>query len=246
VFVDTDSVPAKDSRVGDLVQNEVEANLVYQFVETIVRCGVAQEQIGIISLYRQQVKLLSHLLQERKEIEIFTADRSQGRDKECIIISMVRSNDEGQVRHSFLWSRVVGRNTERGRQIGDLMKDWRRMNVAFTRARSKLIIVGSRKTLRATPLLKEFFNVMESQDWILSLPAKADTMHVVPGTSVSSQNKRPVDGRERFSVSDKENVVGVAAERPLKKAKGASKVSTAGEGILRGRPILKDLINNER
>ena len=126
------------------------------------------------------------------------------------------------------------------------MKDWRRMNVAFTRARSKLIIVGSRKTLRATPLLKEFFNVMESQNWILSLPPKADTMHVVPGTSVSNSNKRPVNGHERFSVHDKENVIGVAVERPSKKAKGAIKVLTAGEGILRGRPILKDLINNVR
>jgi DNA replication ATP-dependent helicase Dna2 len=113
VFVDTDSVPGKDSRIGDLVQNEVEANLVYQFVETIVRCGVSEEQIGIISLYRQQVKLISHLLQERKEIEIFTADRSQGRDKECIIISMVRSNDEGQVRNGFLRGAAVGEGAER-------------------------------------------------------------------------------------------------------------------------------------
>lgn len=226
--MDTDSVPGKDSRIGDLVQNEVEANLVYQFVETIVRCGVPEEQIGIISLYRQQVKLLSHLLQERKEIEILTADRSQGRDKECIIISMVRSNDEGQ--------------------IGDLMKDWRRMNVAFTRARSKLIIVGSRKTLRATPLLKEFFNVMESQNWILSLPAKADAMHVVPGSPTSSPNKRSVEEGlyERSSANDKENVVGVKMERPLKKAKGATKVLTCGEGVLRGRPILKDLVNDGR
>ena len=122
------------------------------------------------------------------------------------------------------------------------------MNVAFTRARSKLIIVGSRKTLRATSLLKEFFNVMESQNWILSLPAKADAMHIVPGALSSSPNKRSVEeGRhERSSANDKENVVSGAMERPLKKAKGASKVSTGGEGVLRGRPILKDLVYNGR
>jgi DNA replication ATP-dependent helicase Dna2 len=92
-------VPAKDSWIGDLVQNDVEAALVYQLVETMLCCGVSQGQIGIIALYRQQIKLLSHLLQKREEVEILTADRSQGRDKDCIIISMVRSNDDGKVRY---------------------------------------------------------------------------------------------------------------------------------------------------
>ena len=97
VFVDTDSLPAPDSRVGDLVQNLTEANLVHQLTETLIRCGVQESQIGIISLYRQQVKLLQHLLRERRGVEILTADRSQGRDKDCIIISLVRSNPDGFV-----------------------------------------------------------------------------------------------------------------------------------------------------
>ena len=100
VFVDTDKVPGYEARVGDLVQNEVEAELVYQFTETLLRSGIKEEQIGILTLYRQQIKLLSHLLIERKGIEILTADRSQGRDKDCIIISMVRSNDAATVRTS--------------------------------------------------------------------------------------------------------------------------------------------------
>ena len=137
----------------------------------------------------------------------------------------------------------MGRKTDY-EQVGDLMKDWRRMNVAFTRARSKLIIVGSFKTLQATPSLQEFLNVMESQDWILSLPAKADAMHVVPGTSVSNSNKRTVNGHERFSDHDNNNVIGVAVERPSKKAKGMIKVSRAGKGILNGQQILKDLARN--
>ena len=98
VFVDTDAAPAPESRVGDLVQNETEASLVYQLTQTLLRSGVREEQIGIISLYRQQIKLLSHHLQGHDGIEILTADRSQGRDKDCIIISMVRSNDAEQVR----------------------------------------------------------------------------------------------------------------------------------------------------
>ena len=100
VFVDTDNVPALDSRVGDLTQNVTEAALVYQVTESLIGCGIREEEIGVISLYRQQIKLLSHLLLERKGVEILTADRSQGRDKECIIISMVRSNDAEQVRYS--------------------------------------------------------------------------------------------------------------------------------------------------
>lgn len=84
--------------MGDLVQNEVEGKLVYQIVQALLQSGVEERQIGIMSLYRQQIKLLSHLLQEKKHVEILTADKSQGRDKDCVIISMVRSNDHGQVR----------------------------------------------------------------------------------------------------------------------------------------------------
>jgi DNA replication ATP-dependent helicase Dna2 len=95
--VDTDAIPALDSRAGDLVQNATEAELVRQLAETLIRCGVDQSQIGILSLYRQQVKLLQHLLRDRPGVEVLTADRSQGRDKDCIIISLVRSNEDGKV-----------------------------------------------------------------------------------------------------------------------------------------------------
>ena len=94
VFVDTDSVPAKDSRIGDLVHNDVEASLVQQITEAFVKGGVPQEHIGIISLYRQQIKHISHLLSAYPNIDILTADRSQGKDKECIIISLVRANED--------------------------------------------------------------------------------------------------------------------------------------------------------
>lgn len=80
------------------MQNEIEADLVKQITETLLGSGLREAQIGIISPYKQQVKLLSHLLVGRKEVEILTADRSQGRDKDCVIISMVRSNEVGNVR----------------------------------------------------------------------------------------------------------------------------------------------------
>lgn len=69
----------------------------------------------------------------RPNIEVCTVDRYQGRDKECIIISFVRNNAE--------------------QRIGDLLSDWRRINVAITRARSKIIFIGSAATLQGNALL---------------------------------------------------------------------------------------------
>lgn len=83
------------------MQNPTEASLICQVTESLINSGLPESDIGIIAVYRQQIKLLSHLLHERKGIEILTADRSQGRDKEVIIMSMVRSNDEGNVRLGF-------------------------------------------------------------------------------------------------------------------------------------------------
>ncbi|KAI0718426.1 Dna2-domain-containing protein [Cerioporus squamosus] len=213
VFVDTDNVPARDSRVGDLVENQTEARLVYQITECLLGCGAQEQQIGVISLYRQQLKLLSHVLQDRKGLEILTADRSQGRDKDCIIISLVRSNDDGL--------------------IGELVKDWRRMNVSFTRARSKLIIIGSRKTLQAAPLLREFFELMEGKGWILALPPDAHLMHDFVG---ATPRKRPA--------ADMTSDVFGATDGSAEKAKRSKNASAAEESILRGRPLLRDVVND--
>lgn len=69
-----------------------------QTTDLLTAAGVAPDEIGVISLYRQQIKLLSSKLSgQHPAVEILTADRSQGRDKECIIMSLVRSNDENKV-----------------------------------------------------------------------------------------------------------------------------------------------------
>ncbi|EGO00519.1 hypothetical protein SERLA73DRAFT_178352, partial [Serpula lacrymans var. lacrymans S7.3] len=122
-FIDTDLIPARDEVVGSLIQNPVEAYLVAQLVEALLLSGVPVGEVGVISLYRQQLKLLVSMLEGRggKGVEVITVDRSQGRDKDCVIVSMVRSNENGQ--------------------IGELIKDWRRLNVAFTRARKKLVVI---------------------------------------------------------------------------------------------------------
>ncbi|KAM6495129.1 Dna2 domain containing protein [Amanita muscaria] len=219
VFVDTDLVPARDSRVGGLVQNPVEAELVYYTVESLLRSGVKEDQIGIISLYRQQIKLISHLLEHRTGIEFLTADRSQGRDKDCIIISMVRSNDAGQA--------------------GDLVKDWRRMNVSFTRARRKLIIFGSRTTLQPVQLLDDFFQLMKSKGWIMQLPPGSNNVHQhsfgKAGEESMGMDQDPVDTSR--PTKRKAKTVGGSVAIPLNNRSLA--------GILKGRPILQDLVNEE-
>lgn len=91
-------MPAPESKIGDLLQNETEARIVSQIVRVFVDAGIEQDQIGIVSFYRQQVKLLSSTLHAYERIEILTADRSQGRDKDCIIVSLVRCNDTKEVR----------------------------------------------------------------------------------------------------------------------------------------------------
>ncbi|KAF9523189.1 DNA replication factor Dna2-domain-containing protein [Crepidotus variabilis] len=241
VFVDTDALPAQDSRIGDLVQNITEAELVYQFTETLLQSGIEESQIGVISLYRQQVKLLQNLLQCRPGVEVLTADRSQGRDKDVIVISLVRSNDEGQ--------------------IGDLLKDWRRMNVSFTRAKKKLVLFGSRTTLQAEPMLSQFFDLMESRHWIVELPAGADQTHAKAfheqhdptstPTLVESPVSpiQPISKRKRIG---KENLIRLTSiksdetTRPVKKMKLSKHIEAEKSiGLLKGRPILHDLARYE-
>lgn len=233
VFVDTDLVPAKESRVGDLVENQIEARLIYQTAETLLRSGVQEDQIGVISLYRQQIKHLSYLFQDRKGVEILTADRSQGRDKECILISFVRSNDEDRVCFSPS-AQYTASNAFLQYQIGDLMKDWRRINVSFTRARSKLIMFGSKKTLQTTPLLKEFFKLLESRDWILRLPANAHRLHEI-AKHFPKKRQAEDDTEDVFSDDLTENT--------LARKKGKMDVSPK---LLRTRPILRDLVNDTK
>ncbi|KAG9094521.1 Tripartite DNA replication factor [Ceratobasidium sp. 370] len=208
-FVDTDGLPARNTVIGSLVQNDIEAELVVQTVEALIRGGVNPSQIGIISVYRQQIKLLAHMLQGHQGVEILTADRSQGRDKDCIIISMVRSNEEGS--------------------IGDLLKDWRRLNVSFTRARSKLVIFGSRGTLKCDQLLEQFFELIDEHGWYSKLPKDAHLMHDFS----KSQNKRTSSGLEHPRGGPKGTNV---EHTPVKRARVA-------DGVLRGRPLLQDIID---
>ena len=183
--------------------------------DALVARGVPESEIGVISLYRQQLKALQHAIGPRYPgIEILTADKSQGRDKACVLVSMVRSNTEGIT--------------------GELLKDWRRVNVALTRAQKKLVVVGSRTTLQKVDVLKRFFDLCQERGWIIALPHGAETMHEpVPVQVVNAPKavKRPAPTAE-----GKENV---APSAPKK----AKVVSMSAESLLRTRPLLRDVVN---
>lgn len=87
--------------------------------------GIAAEQIGVIAPYAAQVRLLRGRL-DVPGLEVDTVDGFQGREKEAILLTMVRSNDQGEI---------------------GFLGDTRRTNVAMTRARRKLVIVGDSATL---------------------------------------------------------------------------------------------------
>ena len=132
LFLDTDAIPGLETVKGGegrRVSNLVEIRIVRQLVTTLLDCGTPSTEVGVITPYVKQSKKIELALHHRG-VEVSTVDKYQGREKSCIIISMVRSNEQ--------------------HRIGRLLKDVRRINVALTRAKNKLIIIGSQSTLRAS------------------------------------------------------------------------------------------------
>jgi hypothetical protein len=124
---------------SDSKQNEGEAELAAAEVERVLALGVAPADVAVIAPYEAQVQRLRQLLAARLEegLEVDTVDGFQGREKDAVVVSLVRSNEAGEV--GFL---------------GDV----RRMNVALTRARRKLVVVGDGATVSRHPFYSGFFD----------------------------------------------------------------------------------------
>ncbi|RDL41838.1 uncharacterized protein BP5553_01817 [Venustampulla echinocandica] len=163
-FINTDPLLplSREQAKGNRIVNPTEASICTQLVESLLSVGVPSSSIGVMTHYRSQLALLKNHLRHHKDVEMHTADRFQGRDKEVIILSLVRSNE--------------------ARSIGELLKDWRRINVAFTRAKTKLLVIGSRETLKgrddggekAEPeMVARFVGLMEERNWVFNLPKGA-------------------------------------------------------------------------
>jgi ATP-dependent RNA/DNA helicase IGHMBP2 len=141
-FIDTagasyDEEPEPD---GESRMNPQEAELVIKKVNNLLESGVSAEKISVISPYSAQVKLLRELIKE-PAIEIDSVDGFQGREKEVVIVSLVRSNREGEV---------------------GFLADTRRMNVALTRAKRKLIVIGDSATITNHPFYEKMVKYFES------------------------------------------------------------------------------------
>lgn len=119
-------------------------------------------------------------------------------------------------------------------QVGDLLKDWRRINVCLTRAKSKLIVFGSRSTLTRLPLLERFFKVVAEQDWIYNLPSGAVEVGVAQRSTPSPDRIK----RERETTAPA--VPSLAVHHDGR----ANKVMRKGAGALAlSSPLSQDIVN---
>lgn len=124
--------------------NKLEADLALKIVNDYLKLGINEQDIGIISPYSDQVSRISN----KTNVEVKTVDGFQGREKEIIIISTVRSNKKGNI---------------------GFLRDLRRLNVAITRAKKKLIIIGNSKTLKHNDTYKRLIDYCRAEDCIIEL-----------------------------------------------------------------------------
>jgi len=134
--------------------NEMEAELVKKHVQNLVNAGVKAEDIAVITPYNAQLALMSRSMKEAfPGIELGSVDGFQGREKEAIIVSLVRSNPDHEV--GFLGEK-------------------RRLNVAMTRPRRSLTIIGDSETVsRGSKFLKRWMEFLE-ENADLRYPSLAD------------------------------------------------------------------------
>ncbi|WP_457561677.1 IGHMBP2 family helicase [Caminibacter pacificus] len=118
--------------------NPLEAEFVKELVKEFLDKGAKEEHIGVITPYKDHEEYIKNLLEkENVRIEVKSVDGFQGREKEIIIVSLVRANDKEEI---------------------GFLSDVRRLNVAITRPKRKLIIIGDAKTLKVH---KTYENLIE-------------------------------------------------------------------------------------
>lgn len=127
--------------------NYCEVFVVTQIVEALNKTGLSFDQIGVIAPYQTQVQHLKRQLSEHSELEINTVDQYQGRDKEAIIYSCTKSEPA---------ENFAGKE---GTQT--ILHDLRRLTVAVTRAKHKLVIVGDSETLERYPPFAKLLAALE-------------------------------------------------------------------------------------
>ena len=156
LWIDTADMQCREEFVGESYGriNKTEAKLTLAalqlYFDKVGKERILSERIdvGIISPYRAQVQYLRQLIKQdpyfkpfRSLISVNTVDGFQGQERDIILISLVRANDEGQI---------------------GFLRDLRRMNVAITRARMKLIILGDAPTMTKHPFYKRLYEYIDA------------------------------------------------------------------------------------
>jgi predicted DNA helicase len=148
-FLDTSKSEEKFERVrveSFSKENPFEVEIVKSILEKMFEAGIKKEWVGVITPYDDQLDLLRRALGEL--VEINTVDGFQGREKEIILISFVRSNKE----------KILG-----------FLSDLRRLNTAITRAKRKLICVGDSETLKTHPVYARFIDFIKEKGVAVTL-----------------------------------------------------------------------------
>lgn len=155
MWIDTEDVDGKEEFIGEScgrinrAEAELTLSILQEYFDKIGKNRILEESIdvGIISPYRAQVQLLRKMIRQkeffrpyRRLISVNTVDGFQGQERDIILISLVRSNDGGEI---------------------GFLRDLRRMNVAITRARMKLIILGSAATMTSHPFYRKLYEFIQ-------------------------------------------------------------------------------------
>ena len=146
VFLDTKLIKnnhEEKNENSDSISNPLEANLSSKIANKYLKLKIPEDKIGIITHYNNQVELI----QKKTSVEVNTVDGFQGKEKEIIIISNVRSNKNGKT--GFL--------------------NDKRINVALTRAHRKLIVIGNSDTLKHLKTFEEFISHCKKENCIIEL-----------------------------------------------------------------------------
>ena len=170
--IPTDAEPGLEGKrsimMADSKSNPLEASLAANHVRTLLQAGVREEDIAVITPYNAQLSLLSSLLKsEHPGLELGSVDGFQGREKEVVVLSLVRSNvDEG------------GGAGKRGEVDVGFLSEKRRLNVAMTRAKKQLVVIGDSETVgKGSGFLKR---------WMAFLEEKADVRYPDVGEVLGS------------------------------------------------------------
>ena len=147
IFIDTskhEGNKESQSISSDSFINKLEAKIALEISQMYLNKCIDKKDMGIIATYADQVRLID----KKAKVEVKSVDGFQGEERDIIIISMVRSNEHGEI---------------------GFLKDMRRLNVSLTRAMKKLIVIGNKRTLDKDENYKEFLEFCENIGKIIEI-----------------------------------------------------------------------------